>query len=142
MSTTPTLKSQVASLTETVNALVGLVKPLVEGQHATPTAVAEATAPTKKGAKVVTLVKTEPVKTASDLLKEFTEAQGLAFARGGRLVTDTEHLTAMVRVLKTGTPEIHEVRNSSLEKRNVTHVAFGRDGAKVISQYVYKPESE
>ena len=133
----PTLTTQVASLTETVNALVGLVKPLVEGQHATSAPVAEATK-----TKPVTLVKAEPVKTPSDMLKEAVEAQGLAFARGGRTVLTTEHLTAAVRVLKTGTPEILPVSNVRLEKRNVTHIAIGKDGASVITQYVYKPESE
>lgn len=132
----PTLTTQVASLTETVNALVGLVKPLVEGQHATSAPVAEATK-----TKPVTLVKAEPVKTPSDVLKEAVEAQGLAFARGGRTVLTTEHLTAAVRVLKTGTPEILPVSNVRLEKRNVTHIAIGRDGASVITQYVYKPEA-
>jgi hypothetical protein len=134
----PTLTTQVASLTETVNALVGLVTPLVQGQHATSAPVAEAVAPVSKP---VTLVKAEPVKTPSDVLKEAVEAKGLAFARGGRTVLTTEHLTAAVRVLKTGTPEILPVSNVRLEKRNVTHIAIGRDGQSVITQYVYKPEA-
>ena len=138
MSNKPTLTTQVASLTETVNALVGLVTPLVQGQFATATAVAETTVPAQ--AKPVTLVK-PVVKTASDVLKDAVEAKGLAFARGGRTVLTTEHLTAAVRVLKTGTPEILPVTNVSLEKRNVTHIAIGRDGTSVITQYVYKPEA-
>lgn len=140
MSNKPTLTSQVASLTETVNALVGLVTPLVqaqaEGQHATTATVAKATKD-----KPVTIVKATPVKTASDVLKEAVEAKGLAFARGGRSVLTVEHLTAAVRVLKTGTPEILPVTNVRLEKRNVTHIAIGKDGDTVITQYVYKPEA-
>ena len=137
MSNKPTLTSQVADLTATVQALVGAVTPLLQGQHATSAPVAEVTK-----TKPVTLVKAEPVKTASDVLKEAVEAKGLAFARGGRTVLTTEHLTAAVRVLKTGTPEILPVANVRLEKRNVTHIAIGKDGASVITQYVYKPESE
>lgn len=130
-----TLTQQVADLTAVVAGLAQAVKPLVEGQHATSAPVAEAVKP-------VTLVKAEPVKTASDILKDAVEAKGLAFARGGRTVLTTEHLTAAVRVLKTGTPEILPVSNVRLEKRNVTHIAIGKDGNSVITQYVYKPESE
>jgi hypothetical protein len=125
MSAKPTLTTQVADLSAQVAALVGIVTPLVQGQFATATAVAEATVPAQ--AKPVE-VKVAPVKTASDLLLDAVTAKGLAFARGGRTVLTTEHLTAAVRVLKTGTPEILPVKNTRLEKRNVTHIAIGRDG--------------
>lgn len=140
MSNKPTLTTQVASLSEQVAALIGIVTPLVQGQHATPAAVAEVVA-APAAAPVLTVVKPEPVKTASDVLLEAVKAQGLAFARGGRTVLTTDHLTAAVRVLKTGTPEILPVKNVSLEKRNVTHIAIGKDGNSVITQYVYKPEA-
>ena len=143
MSTKPTLTTQVADLRSDLAALIGLVTPLVkaqvEGQHATPAAVAEATAPAKTE-KVVTLVKAE--KSASDVLKEAVEAKGLAFARGGRTVLTLEHCEALVRVLKTGTPEILPIKAT----QGRTHIAIGRDGkgktATVITQYVYTPDSE
>ena len=131
MAKKPTLTEQVAALTQTVTALVG--------QFSTATAVAAEVA-TPTAAPTLTVV--PPVVTASDVLKSAVEAQGLAFARGGRTVLTTAHLTAAVRVLKTGTPEILPVENVRLEKRNVTHIALGRDGDKVITQYVFTPEGE
>lgn len=125
-----TLTQQVATLSESVAALMQLVATQATGQHATPSAVAEAVAPLAPPVKP---------KTASDELKEFVEAQGLAFARGGRTRLSTDALTAAVRVLRTGTPEILPV-NAQLEKRHVVGLAIGRDGTEVITQYLYKPE--
>lgn len=129
MSKKPTLTEQVAALTQVVSALVA-------GQHSTTTTVAEAVT----AAAPVVAAKPVPVKTASDLLKEHVESKNLAFARGGRTVLTTQALEAAVRVLRTGTPEILPV-SERLEKRNVVGLAIGRDGATVITQYVYDPSA-
>lgn len=133
----PTLTAQVADLTNIVHGLVGLVTPLVQGQPATSAPVVEAVGPAAVPAPKVEKAKVEHVLSASDLLKASVEAKGYAFAKGGRTVLNTEALTAAVRVLKTGTPEILPVKAS----QGRTHLAIGRDGDTVITQYLYVPEA-
>ena len=73
------------------------------------------------------------------------EAQGLAFARGGRVLLTTAMLAAAVRVLKTGTPEIIPVEGvGNLDKRSITHLAIGRsnDSQSILTQYVYTGAAE
>lgn len=119
------------TLTQQVEALTAIVAALANNaQHSTPAAVVEAVKPAAAPA----------VESASDKLKAHVESKGLAFARGGRTVLSTEALTAAVRVLKTGTPEILPV-TESLNKRGVVGLAIGRDGKNVITQYLFDPKA-
>jgi hypothetical protein len=130
-------------------------------QFSTPTAVAEViTLPTqaskasKKAAKtaakpapapVVEIPETPAVvatvaSVAGDKLKSFVEGKSLAFAKGGRTNLNTDALSAIARVLKTGTPEIVTMTNEALVKRGIVGLAIGLNGTDgVITQYVFDP---
>lgn len=80
--------------------------------------------------------------TAADRLKEFTESQGLQFARGGRTHWTLQHLQSAVQVLQSGEPALVPLNGvANLLARGVTHLAIGLadDKQSVLTQYVYDP---
>lgn len=146
MTTTRITNAQIqAELTETRSLLEQAIG-LFQGQHATPTAVAEAVAETPVAPAVEPTPEPEAAPTASDMLLAYVAEQGLAFAKGGRTYQDQEILKAQVRVLKTGKPEVlpyKDAAGNTLGKRGVTHLAIGRtdDGKATFTQFVYTPAS-
>lgn len=126
--------ARIDTLADSVDKTLGLLQQLV-GQHSTPAPVAEV-AKTEEPAPVQ-----EP--SASDKLLAFVAEKGIAFARGGRVELNVDAAKALVRVLKTGTPEIIQVSEvGKLGKRHISHLAIGRsgDGTSVFTQYCYTPE--
>lgn len=128
------VENAVVSLAESVGRIALAVQNAP--QFSTPAAVAEAVAPTTEAPKV-SLVK-EPVVSPEDALLNKT---GLKRATGGHAVLSGETLVACARVLKTGTPEIVAVTRDNLKARNVTHILVARDGAEVVTQYLYTPKA-
>jgi hypothetical protein len=133
MSGTRITTTQLAEIVATQGEALTEILGMLQAQHSTPTAVAEA---------VETTPDVKPA-TASDDLLAFVASKGLAFARGGRSYLSQDHLKAAVRVLKTGSPEVLPFdENSKLAKRGVSHIAMARnEDGTVLTQFVYTPES-
>ena len=130
-----TVAQQGEALTEITNVL-GVIAARLDGQHATPAAVAE------KVAKPA-----QPVLNPREIVKAGVEKKGLAFARGGALLGSVAVAEAIVRVLKANKPGGFEVVSvqgdvKSLDGRHVTHIAVGLVSPGVFfTQYVYTPEA-
>lgn len=114
-------------------------KAVVAGQFFTPTQATQVdlTKPAKKAKKGVSLAKPEPVveatsKTASDAL---VAQSGYAHGRG-RVYVNAAIVEGIVRVLKTGTPEIV---NTSGVGRVPAVVIFREDSGDVAVHNLYRP---
>lgn len=120
-----------------------------QAQHSTPAPVAEITAPVVQLVTPVApapapapVVKATPASVAGDQLMAFVESKGLAFARGGRTHLDRDALSAIARVLKTGTSEVVTIKREALTKRGIVGLAIGLDGeGGVITQYAFNPSA-